>query len=592
MSRGPALRRSPGSFAALSHHRRITVFFCHWTANKLSPPNRRGPGNEGGTAVSFDLINGGLHVNKISGVLLLGCSALALAGCGADDISSPGAGSITINNPTPTPTPTSTSTGATVTPAAACPSFNATGGLTDSGTITGPEGEWRVCTLPALVDVSSSLPKVSGVLYRLNGRVDVGCDGGFTAPTSAAPFTTTTASCNGKSLTADTNVTLTIDPGVILYGENGAEPAWMAVNRGNKISAVGTASQPIVFTSRANVVGTNDDSSQGQWGGVVLLGRGVVTDCNYGSTAASTCERDTEGAVNKAVFGGTDNSYNAGAMKYVQIRYSGYVLSNGKELQSLTAEGIGSGTTLDYFQSVNSSDDGAEFFGGKVNFKHYIAVNADDDSIDLDTGLQGAFQYLLLLQRDAGGDALMEIDSNGAETDTPRQVTKLANFTAIQKSANPTNEANDQASILVRGNSDITFANGIVYTPNNECVRINSSGTVPATLTAYSTVLSCNSTKYLATGTLTDISAVAAVFSGNNNNDAFTSTLASTFVNGTNESAVVAYANITSLSSYFDTVDYIGAVKNSSDTWYTGWTCDNATADFGSGESCTALPVL
>ncbi|MGH6746524.1 MULTISPECIES: hypothetical protein [unclassified Novosphingobium] len=530
-------------------------------------------------------------MKTIHGALLIGCSALALAGCGADDISSPGAGSIVINNPTPTPAPTPAPTSGTVVAAASCPTFNATGGLTDSGTVSGPEGSWRVCTLPALVDVNASLPKVAGVLYRIAGRVDVGCDGGFAAPTSAATFTTTTASCNGRVLSADTNVTLTIDPGVIIYGENGAEAAWLAVNRGNKINATGTAAKPIIFTSRENVVGTNNDSSMGQWGGVVLLGRGKVTDCNYGSTAAGTCERDTEGAVNKAVFGGADNTYNAGTMKYVQIRYSGYILSNGKELQSLTTEGTGTGTTLDYFQSVNSSDDGAEFFGGAVNFKHYISVNADDDSLDIDTGLQGNFQYVMLLQRSGGGDALVEADSNGAETDTPRQVTNIANFTMVQPAASSNNEANDLASLLIRGNADVTLANGIIVSPANECLRLNGSGTVPATLKAFSVVMSCNATKYLGSGTYTAANTQTQFATGtNNNSDAYTSTLTSTFINGANESGVAAY-DVTTLSSFFDKVTYIGAVSGASDTWYKGWTCDNATANFGSNAACTALPT-
>lgn len=550
------------------------------------------PGKTGVESPPRPTLNGGNNVKKISGLLLVGCSALALAGCGADDVSSPGAGSIVINNPTPTPTPTPTSGTGTVVAAASCPTFNATGGLTDSGTITGPEGSWRVCTLPALVNVSSSLPKVSGVLYRLSGRVDVGCDGGFKAPTSAAPFVTTTASCASKSLTADTDVTLTIDPGVIIYGENGSEPAWLAVNRGNKISAVGTAAAPIIFTSRQNVVGTNDDSSMGQWGGIVLLGRGVVTDCNYGSTAAATCERDTEGSVNKAVFGGADNTYNAGTMKYVQVRYSGYILGNGKELQSLTAEGVGTGTTLEYFQSVNSSDDGAEFFGGAVNFKHYISVNADDDSLDIDTGLQGNFQYGLLLQRSGAGDALVEADSNGAETDTPRQKTTIANFTMVQPASSSNNEANDLASLLIRGNADITLVNDVIATPNNECLRLNGTGTVPATLKAYATVMTCNATKYLGSGSYAATDTQTQFATGTNaNTDALTSTLASTFVNGANESGVAGYSSIKTLASYFDAAAYIGAVSGSSDTWYKGWTCNNATATFGSTYACTALPT-
>ena len=93
-------------------------------------------------------------------------------------------------------------------------------------------------------------------------------DGGFTAPTAGAPYTSTTNGCT-TPLTADTNVTLTIEPGVIVYGATGQ--SWLAVNRGNRINAEGTASQPIVFTSADNVAGFNSDSSIGQWGGVVLL---------------------------------------------------------------------------------------------------------------------------------------------------------------------------------------------------------------------------------------------------------------------------------------------------------------------------------
>lgn len=533
-------------------------------------------------------------MKKFSGLLLLGCSALALAGCGADDISSPGGGGIVINNPSPTPSPTPTPGTGAVVAAPSCPTFNATGGLTDSGTISGPEGTWRVCTLPALVDKSSSLPKVAGVLYRLNGRVDVGCDGGFSAPTAAAPFTTTTASCavggTPRVLTADTNVTLTIDPGVIVYGENGAEPAWLAVNRGNKISAVGTTAAPIIFTSRQNVVGIASDASEGQWGGVVLMGRAPVTDCTVGSLATNNCERDTEGSTNPARFGGSDNAYNAGTMKYFQIRYSGFVLGNNVELQSLTAEGIGSGTTLDHFQSVNSSDDGAEFFGGTVNFKHYIAVNADDDSLDVDTGAQAKFQYALLLQRAGDGDSFMEIDSNGAEGDTPRTNLIVANFTAVQPNDN---QNSNLAAIFNRGNSDVTWANGIVNVPNNECLRLNGSGTDAqrTTFTAHSTVLTCNADKFLGGGSYTAVAVGAEFNEGTNNNDAFTSTLTNTFVNGANETAVTPYASIQTLSTFFDAATYIGAVKDAADTWYQGWTCDNATANFGSNKLCTALPT-
>lgn len=530
-------------------------------------------------------------MKSIQGLFLVGCSALALAGCGPEDIASPGTGgNITINNPAPTPTPTPTATGGNVTAAAGCPTIQGPDALVDGGTITGPTGSWRICTLPSRIKASTTLPKVAGVLYQMNGRVDVGCDGGFTVPTAAAPFTSSTVGCT-TALTGDTNVTLTIEPGVILYGGTGQ--SWLAVNRGNRISAVGSSTRPIVFTSRDNVLGLNSDSSQGQWGGVVLMGRAKTTDCTTGTVAAGTCERQTEGSADPARFGGSNDADNSGRMSFVQIRYSGFILGANVELQALTTEGIGSGTVLDHIQSHNSSDDGAEFFGGTVNLKHYIATGADDDSLDVDTGAQMNVQYALLLPRSGRGDALMEIDSNGNEADTPRTLLRVANFTAIQPVVSSDNEAADQAAMLFRGNSDVTLVNGVLLAPNNECIRMNGSGTTPSTLTPRAVVMQCNAAKFLGTGAYTATQVGGFFGSGaNGNNDAFTPTLASLFINGANETGVAAI-DPKSLSSFFDTTTWVGAVRNSGDNWYSGWTCNSGTADFGSGNSgaCTSLPT-
>lgn len=553
------------------------------------------------------------RTKRIITTLLAGAVLPALAGCGANDIASPGSGGNIIINPTPTPspTPTPTPTGS-VTPAAVCPAISNPTPLTDSGTITGSTGTWRVCTLPSIISRSMQLPKVAGLVYRMNGRVDVGCDGGFVAPSSGTPVTSSTVGCtaaNGFSLngsgqlTADTNVTLTIDPGVILFGETG--PSWLAVNRGNKINATGTAARPIIFTSRENIAGTNTDNSIGQWGGVVLMGRAPITDCTSGSTAANTCERQTEGATTPAVFGGTLATDNSGTMKYVQIRYSGFVLSANVELQALTTEGIGSGTTLDFIQSHNSSDDGAEFFGGVVNMKHFIATGADDDSLDIDTGIQGAFQHVLMIQRPGQGDGLMEVDSSGNETDLPRQKTIVANFTVIQSQASSNNDANAQASIFTRGNADLTLVNGVVISPANECIRMNGSGSLAnrTTLVTRSVVMQCNTInsgpKYVGSGSsgiaFTAADVAAAFGSGaNNNNEAYTPTLASLFINGATETAVVPF-DAKTLNSFFDTTTYIGAVKDSTDNWYKVWTCNSGYAPFddttNANRACTSLPT-
>jgi hypothetical protein len=538
---------------------------------------------------------------KLRGIVYATAAAVLVTGCGADDIASPGTGgNITINNPAAPPPPPPPPPPATVTAAGGCPVIeNIAGGLTNVGTISGPTGTYRVCQLPRLFRSSSTLPKLSGVLYSINGRVDVGCDGGFTAPTSGAPFTSTTVGCT-TPLTADNNVTLTIEPGVILYGATGQ--SWLAVNRGNKISAVGTASLPIIFTSETNVTGIATDSTQGQWGGVVLLGRGVTTDCTVGTVAANTCERDTEGSADLARYGGTDNTYNAGRMSFVQIRYSGFALAVDRELQALTTGSIGSNTILNNIQSHNSSDDGAEFFGGAVNMTNYVATGADDDSIDIDTGAQANIQYALLIQRAGRGDALMEMDSNANGSDTPRTTIRIANFVGLQSLSSPDNEGSTgaNASTFFRGNSDTTLINGVISTPNNECIRMDGRAATPATLTARSVVLNCNATKFLG-GTGYTAAQVAAIFGtgANNNDDAFTTSFSTLFINGSRENAVVATNPATfsgfpaSVQSFFTATNYIGAVKDVNDTRFTGWTCNSTTATFGTSVTglCSTLPT-
>ncbi len=525
---------------------------------------------------------------KMRAILMLG-GALGLAACnGANDVASPGTGgNITINNPPPTPAPTPTPTPTptpSITPASGCPTIADPQGLADVGTITGPEGTWRVCSLPSRINRSIQLTKIRGLLYQMPGRVDVGTDGGPTASS------------------ADTNVTLTIDPGVIIFANTGV--SWLAVNRGNKINAVGTAALPIIFTSRDNVLGLNSDNSSGQWGGIVLLGRAQITDCEASGATPGTvaCERQTEGAVDPARYGGATNTDNSGTMSYVQIRYSGYVLSANSELQSLTPSGIGSGTKLDHIMSFNSSDDGAEFFGGRVNLKYFISVGAEDDNLDTDTGTKANFQYVIVAQRPNIGDAMVEADSdNAVDGNTPRQNTKVANFTFIQRSQN---SATDQASILLRGGTDYTLANGVlVSSPLNPCVRISRAQTAstvvdPAIDEAGAPVfrsvqMQCATTKYIGSNGVT-ADQVAAIFGTgtNNNNDTYVPTLTGGFINGATETAVAAF-DAKTLDSFFDTTTYIGAVKDATDTWYRTWTCNSATVDFGAGNTglCTALPT-
>ena len=524
-------------------------------------------------------------MKNIQRTLVLGCSLVALAGCGADEIVSPGTGgNVTINNttnnPPPAPAPTPTPTGSLVTPANGCPTFNDPEGLTDEGTITGPTGTYRVCALPLTIDASSRLPFVPGLLYRLAGQTLIGTDGGPVA--------------SGD----DTDVTLTIDPGVIVYASGSS---YIASTRGNTLIARGTRERPIIFTSRDNVLGLVGEDSSSQWGGVVMLGRAQVTDCiASGATPGSNdCEFALEGSITPARGGGTDNEDDSGVIEFVQIRFSGFILGQDNELQGLTTIGTGSGTEFDYLQSVNSSDDGVEFFGGTVNMKHLIVYGSEDDSLDVDIGVKSDLQYVILSQRSVG-DTLIESDSsNGGEDETPRTAVRMSNATMIQR------VPNDQA-LRFRGGSDFTIVNSVLIDASGRdggtpCLRVDDIETNQATgpdelgpLVFSSLGIQCETLSR--NGSFDGLTAAqaAALFTDDESNDVdYTATLTNFYLNGANEDGFTPIFDPTELSSFFEATDFIGAVSPTDD-WTAGWTCNMQLLTFvpANTGSCTTLPVF
>ncbi|OBV10470.1 hypothetical protein [Erythrobacter dokdonensis] len=523
-------------------------------------------------------------MKNIQRTLVLGCSLVALAGCGADEIVSPGtSGDINVNitNPAPTPTPTPTPTQSLVTPAAGCPTINSTGGLTDAGTITGPTGTWRVCTLPATVDASDTLPYVAGLLYQLGGQTFVGTDQGFAS--------------------TGNNVTLTVEPGVIVFAQGSSA---LIVNRGNRLNANGTADRPIVWTSRDNVIGVANDNSQQQWGGVVLLGRARVSDCSTGVfntddtfSQNTTCQQNLEGAATTIPYGGANDADNSGSMRFNQIRFSGFELAPGNELQSLTTGGTGSGTVIENLQSFNSSDDGVEFFGGTVRVRNLAVIGASDDSIDADTGALADLDTVVVVQRTTTGDSIIELDSNnGANTPIaarPRTRLQVNNFTFVENSA-----GSNGAMVRARGGAALSLTNGVMNKLDGDgtfCFRIDEPETVAALIGIDSVVCDGGTTRQArgSSGVSND-QALTAVTSGTNVNLAFTITLTGVVINGTGESGVTPFAASGRSSFFAPDRTFIGAIENQAglEAAFRNWTCNSATLNFGSATgACTTLPV-
>ena len=197
-------------------------------------------------------------------------------------------------------------------------------------------------------------------------------------------------------LTVKAGGKLTIKPGVIVEAtpfKSGEEVRYIAVAQGGQILAEGTKEQPIVFTAA--------DKVQQAWGGVVICGKAPI---NKGNTANAE--------VSGLPYGGTVVNDNSGILKYARIEYSGYLYSAEKEFNGLSMFGVGNGTTIEYVQVHEGSDDGFEWFGGTVNTKYLVSTNNEDDQFDWTEGWVGTNEYWYGKEAANKGNRGIEADNN------------------------------------------------------------------------------------------------------------------------------------------------------------------------------------
>lgn len=302
------------------------------------------------------------------------------------------------------------------------------------------------------------------------------------------PATTTTISANITSNTTWTSgntylligniaVTsgnvLTIQPGTIIRGDKNSK-ACLIIAAGAQINAQGTVSQPIIFTSNEEPSGNG--RAPADWGGVVLLGNGIV------NTACATCatgpnKNYIEGFAtnfNEILYGGNNNTESSGTMSYCRIEFAGVALSTtpNSELNSLTMGGVGSGTQIDHIQSSFGGDDAFEFFGGSVDAKYLISFRGLDDDFDTDFGHNGRIQFGLVVRDKDISDVAG--DSNGFESDNfnpgigrlPITKTIFSNITLLGPKrdgtvALPAGEKFERG-IFTRRNTGISIHNSII----------------------------------------------------------------------------------------------------------------------------------
>lgn len=171
---------------------------------------------------------------------------------------------------------------------------------------------------------------------------------------------------------------------------------YIAIAQNGEIDVQGTSSNPVVMTSTTK--------APGAWGGLVLCGNAPI---NKGTTASAE--------VSDLTYGGADSNDSSGSIKYLRIEYSGFAYNSEKEFNGLSLFGVGSGTTIEYVQVHESSDDGFEFFGGTAQAKYLVVSNfseqVGDDLFDWTEGWSGTGENWYGIRTNAGNRGI-EADNN------------------------------------------------------------------------------------------------------------------------------------------------------------------------------------
>jgi hypothetical protein len=253
----------------------------------------------------------------------------------------------------------------------------------------------------------------------------------------------------------------------------------------------------------------------GLWGGIVLCGKATVSkgystaDTNARGTNTLITEptvNTTTGAISNAkgveavegmaafpthAFGGGDDDLdNSGILRFVEVRYGGFIVINGKELNSFSSYGVGQNTVMEFLADWNNADDSFEFWGGSVGMRWAMSCFPGDDGLDTDQGYLGANQFFVQFQnnginasgtkstRGTGvniGDNVTENDgSESSNTTRPYSVYTLANATLVGRGYNDVavNAVEPQCGPNYKDNGSVQMHNSIIMDSPNGAILV------------------------------------------------------------------------------------------------------------------------
>lgn len=286
--------------------------------------------------------------------------------------------------------------------------------------------------------------------------------------------------CRGAKIvaqgTADAPIVMTNLDDPFVAGGATTIPTIANGGKGKEVSGVYQDFTPRDYTTSASA-STPRFATEGDWGGLVMLGKAKLAFNTTGTLddgsniSAPVIATSTKGvganfiegtaAIDSSIYGispragytfsgglygGANDNDNSGSLRFVSLRFGGFLFAPDNELNGLTSGALGRNTSIEFVEIYNNKDDDFEPFGGRNHFRYIVGSAGGDDGFDIDQGYNGNVQFMLQLQGNVyfqdgtatgrlvenEGDILGEWDGpESVKNGKPYSVPTVFNYTGI-----------------------------------------------------------------------------------------------------------------------------------------------------------------
>jgi plastocyanin len=163
--------------------------------------------------------------------------------------------------------------------------------------------------------------------------------------------------------------------GLVMLGK-----AKLAFNTTGTLDNGSNISAPVIATSTAGV------------GANFIEGTAAIDSTIYGISPRAGY------TFSGGLYGGANDNDNSGSLRFVSLRFGGFLFAPDNELNGLTSGALGRNTSIEFVEIYNNADDDFEPFGGRNDFRYIVGTAGGDDGFDIDQGYNGNVQFMLQLQ--------------------------------------------------------------------------------------------------------------------------------------------------------------------------------------------------